>query len=1215
MRRICFACVCWFLLPAAAAWGSTLAISAATGRPPADHSLAVKAATKRSTSAASKRSATAVMFGQRAIASTVGRNGPGMARAFAFRSHMNGTVASINVYLDLRTRAARLLAGLYADVKGKPGARVTAGSTRSTRSGAWNSVRVAPATIKAGTTYWLVVLGRTGPLYFRHRDAGSCFTQTAYQKPLTSLPPAWIGGSRSRMCPISAYVRGQAAQVTIHGPINTVANPVGTVGTGPANSGAGATGSDSSGGGGSSTTTNPLPTLTLPPVNLGAPAISGTAQAGQTLSSSNGTWLDSAATYAYQWEDCDSLGNNCSNSGGATSSGYTLGAGDVGHTIRVVVTASNSAGSASSTSSQTEVVAAPPAPTVTAAPVVTGSSVQGQTLSTTNGTWSGSPSSYAYKWQDCNSSGSGCANISGATSGTYTLKAADVGHTVRSVVTASNAGGSASKPSAVTAMVSSSGQIGNTVLLGDQNLANSGDSNASGVVQAFSYTAAASGTTTDIQLYVASGTTTSELFVGLYTDAGGTPASLLASGSIASPTAGAWNDVTVGSATVTAGTTYWIALLGTGGQLSYLDTAGGSAASYVGSVSNLTSLPQTYAPGTEYDVSPASAYQVGVASAPPPPPAAPVNTAAPVITGSAVQGQVLSASTGSWSNSPTSYGYQWQDCDSSGGACSNVGGATSSSYTLGAGDVGHTVVVVVTASNAGGSASQASMSTAVVTASGDGGGGGGGGSQIYVAQSSAGSGSGADCGDAKSVSFFDNASSWGTGAGQIGPGVTVDLCGTISSALTAQGSGTSSSPITVLWQPGATMTSPDWGGGAAFDTNGQTHLTLNGGSNGSIQATQLGTGLADQGGHARAISADDCTGCTFENLTIANFYVHTSLSDTSVDQTQDNAIVFSGSHITVANNTIHDVGWALHGEWNNGDGNDAIYGNNIYNIDHGIASTSGVAGGNIGPIYIYDNDIHDFANWDTNTNAYHHDGIHCYTVVSQPGASHYSGLYIYDNRFGGTVGNSTTADIFMEGNYGSSGATPCSDASSSVYIFNNVFSSTDLVTDNPYLTDSAGDGGMYNNTVLGQSNAQARGGCISYGNQPPNAKAALENNILSNRNNLIGGDPTDYASGSPDYNLYASGGSNSFVCNGNFYNFGQFSNWQSCMSADTHSKAMSSAMLNSDGSPQSGSAAIGAGANLTSLCSGQPNPGLGALCQNINGTPRPTTGAWNAGAY
>jgi hypothetical protein len=106
------------------------------------------------------------------------------------------------------------------------------------------------------------------------------------------------------------------------------------------------------------------------------------------------------------------------------------------------------------------------------------------------------------------------------------------------------------------------------------------------------------------------------------------------------------------------------------------------------------------------------------------PPPVPQNTTAPVVSGEAVQGQQLSTSNGSWSNGPTSYAYKWQDCDSSGANCTSVSGATSSSYVLGSGDVGHTIRSVVTASNAGGSASPASSSpTTVVTASSGGGGG------------------------------------------------------------------------------------------------------------------------------------------------------------------------------------------------------------------------------------------------------------------------------------------------------------------------------------------------------------------------------------------------------------------------------------------------------------------------------------------------------------
>ncbi len=786
MRRISLACVTCFLLSAAAAWGSP-GDTALHGAPAA----AVAAASHT-------KSHQSVLFGQRTVQPRMGRTVSGMAHAFAFRSRITGTTSWIRVYLDRRSGANTLMAAIYRDANGRPGSRIATGSAVSATAGAWNSVKLDSAAIKAGKMYWLVVLGKGGALDFREGGAARCADASSYERAMTSLPASWSGGTRSSVCQISAVVLGKSRSVRKNAPLATttltgIAATGTAIGGGSTNSGSGS----GSSGGGTSTLTLPA----LPPLNTGAPTIGGTAQQGRTLTASNGTWIDGPTSFSFQWEDCNTLGILCTSIGGATLNSYVLKASDVGHTVRVVVTATNSGGSTSATSSQTGTVAAASAgPGNTTAPVVTGSSVQGHTFSTTNGSWSNNPTSYGYQWQDCNTSGASCSNISGATSATYTLQAGDVGDTVRSVVTATNGAGSASQPSAVSAPISSSGRTGNATLLGDQNQANNADSNAAGIAQAFAYTAAASGTTTDIQLYVNSGTTATELFLGLYSDNGGKPGSLLATGSISSPTAGAWNDVTVGSATVTAGTSYWIGLLGTGGQLFYPDTAAGSGASYVNSTANLTSLPQTYAPGNEYAVSPASTYVVGVTTSSP---SAPSNTSPPTINGQAVQGQTLSAGTGSWSGAPTSYAYQWQDCNSSGASCSSISGATASSYTLQASDVGDTVRVAVTASNAGGSGSASSSQTAVVTSSGT----SGSGQQIYISQSGAGASSGADCGDAKPVSFFNSSSDWGSGAGQIGPGVTVDLCGTISTALSVQGSGTSSSPITIYWTSGSTMSS------------------------------------------------------------------------------------------------------------------------------------------------------------------------------------------------------------------------------------------------------------------------------------------------------------------------------------------------------------------------------------------------------------------------
>ena len=100
----------------------------------------------------------------------------------------------------------------------------------------------------------------------------------------------------------------------------------------------------------------------------GSPTISGTAQQGQALTADPGGWTGVAPiSYAYQWRRCDSGGAGCTDITGATSQSYTLVAADIGSTIRVVITASNSAGSSSATSAQTATVVGLP-PSNTAAP-------------------------------------------------------------------------------------------------------------------------------------------------------------------------------------------------------------------------------------------------------------------------------------------------------------------------------------------------------------------------------------------------------------------------------------------------------------------------------------------------------------------------------------------------------------------------------------------------------------------------------------------------------------------------------------------------------------------------------------------------------------------------------------------------------------------------------------------------------------------------------
>lgn len=121
-------------------------------------------------------------------------------------------------------------------------------------------------------------------------------------------------------------------------------------------------------------------------------------------------------------------------------------------------------------------------------------------------------------------------------------------------------------------------------------------------------------------------------------------------------------------------------------------------------------------------VPPGDAVFVRGGSAPAPEPApspsptpttgAPVNTALPVVSGTFQQGQTLTATTGSWTNSPTGYTITWQRCGAT-GTCGNTGG-TGTRYTLTDRDVYHRIRVVVQAANATGSATAASTPSAIV---------------------------------------------------------------------------------------------------------------------------------------------------------------------------------------------------------------------------------------------------------------------------------------------------------------------------------------------------------------------------------------------------------------------------------------------------------------------------------------------------------------------
>jgi Bacterial Ig domain/Cellulase (glycosyl hydrolase family 5) len=191
------------------------------------------------------------------------------------------------------------------------------------------------------------------------------------------------------------------------------------------------------------------------PVNTAVPTVSGTASVGQTLSATTGTWTGTAPiSYTRSWERC--VNGTCTAISGATGATYTLVSGDNGATLRHVVTATNSLGSAVARSAETAKVQAgsttPPANVEL--PLVSGTAMVARQLGASPGSWSGStPMTYAYQWLRCDSTGGNCGSVTGATAASYTLVTADQGHRMRVAVAASNSAGAQVSTSAATDVV------------------------------------------------------------------------------------------------------------------------------------------------------------------------------------------------------------------------------------------------------------------------------------------------------------------------------------------------------------------------------------------------------------------------------------------------------------------------------------------------------------------------------------------------------------------------------------------------------------------------------------------------------------------------------------------------------------------------------------------------------------------------------------------
>lgn len=495
-------------------------------------------------------------------------------------------------------------------------------------------------------------------------------------------------------------------------------------------------------------------------------------------------------------------------------------------------------------------------------------------------------------------------------------------------------------------------------------------------------------------------------------------------------------------------------------------------------------------------------------------------------------------------------------------------------------------------------------------------------SDIYIAQNAAGGNTGADCADAHPVSFFNNSSNWGSAAGQIGPGTTAHLCGTITSELYVRGGGASGSPVTILFETGAQIqVSPGCDGNGCLNLGGNSHLVIDGGldtpcgwntaknasegsCNGTVESMLYGSRGATCPGGACTTQANSSVGTLIQstngsdveirNLNVGPSYVHNSLSDNG--GTQGIVLTNVGS-VNIHDNKLHDAGWHTVLAYTNGaQTNWTIANNDLYNNGHMIA-LGGNNSASLNGFTMSGNYCHDMNNWDTTSDAWHNNCIHMYGDGANK--STLTNVTITNNIMGGNMGNNATAQLFSESQ----------SSISNVYIFNNLLYSSPTVNGGERLflyTMCTRSCYFVNNTMMG--NSSANGTCMYFTGTITGW--TVENNIVGSCNTQAFA--SGVLGGTLDYNAYYRGNAllDIWSCNGTETNTD--STWRGCSGEGSHSltslNTSTGLNLNSEYQPVSGSPVVGAGVNLTSL-------GISALNSDLAGNARPSSAEWDIGAF
>lgn len=471
---------------------------------------------------------------------------------------------------------------------------------------------------------------------------------------------------------------------------------------------------------------------------------------------------------------------------------------------------------------------------------------------------------------------------------------------------------------------------------------------------------------------------------------------------------------------------------------------------------------------------------------------------------------------------------------------------------------------------------------------------------IYVAQTAAGGDTGTDCTNTHSAAWFNTAGNWGGGAGRIDAGDTVHLCGTITTALTAQGSGSLESPVTIFFETGANITAA-CGSTGCLNVDNLSYITVDGGStcgwvnqakvacNGTVQSS-----IARPASSQVGIKADSCANCEFKNLNIGPIYqavAYTYYPDGDIRGIQNATGNVAGVTWKVHNNILtHSSSSIVYIPTGDNDNGIQIYNNSIENINSSV-DISNNNNGTLTAALIHDNHFGSTANWDYESCPDHHNSLHAFSYVQTA-----SGIKYYNNIVDGNWGTCLTAALYFEGN---------DSYIDNVEVFNNVFRITqDISVSAGIISMTVGGTSLFsNNTVIGTGNDT----CVWIDGNA-DASITVENNIMDGcAQSFI--TRTISLIDTIDHNLYSEIRAEPWAtCPSDLCTYyTTLVDWQTASGGESHSLAdagVNYARLNADGSLQSNSPARDIGGSMSAI-----------YTTDILGLSRPQGAAWDSGAY